>query len=165
MSPAPSPASSTTPCFSSLALDDVPRPDFADVALVPLPDGAPVDPAAWARAIFDVRAAPVWVRGAFVLRQALAPLIGVPPGESGVFDVARVEGEEALIVADDDHLDFRCGVAVDGSARLVRVTTAVRLHGWRGRAYFAPVQLAHGPIVQSMMRRAARSMARQGRQA
>lgn len=144
------------PHFSSLAFEDVPRPDHADVVVVPLPAGATTDPAAWARAIFDVRSTPLWVRAAFVARQTLAPLIGVSRGDRSVFDVARVEGEEALIVADEKHLDFRCAVGVDGAARLVRVTTVVRLHGWRGRVYFGPVRLAHGPVLTAMLRRAAR---------
>jgi len=151
-------AAPVQPHFSSLAFEDVPRPDHADVVVVPLPDGATTDPAAWARAPFDVRSTPLWVRAAFVLRQALVPLIGVSRGDQSVFDVSRVEGEEALIVADDTHLDFRCAVGVDGAARLVRVTTVVRLHGWKGRAYFLPVRLAHGPVLTAMLRRAARRM-------
>ncbi|WP_336706604.1 DUF2867 domain-containing protein [Oerskovia sp. USHLN155] len=151
-------AAPVKPHFSSLAFEDVPRPDHADVVVVPLPDGATTDPAAWARAIFDVRSTSLWVRAAFVLRQALVPLIGVSRGDQSVFDVSRVEGEEALIVADDTHLDFRCAVGVDGAARLVRVTTVVRLHGWKGRAYFLPVRLAHGPVLTAMLRRAARRM-------
>jgi hypothetical protein len=151
-------AAPVQPHFSSLAFEDVPRPDFADVAIIALPAGATTDPAVWARAIFDVRSTPLWVRAAFVLRQALVPLIGVARGDQSVFDVSRVEGEEALIVADDTHLDFRCAVGVDDAARLVRVTTVVRLHGWKGRAYFAPVRLAHGPVVTAMLRRAARRL-------
>lgn len=151
------------PRFSSLAFDDVPHPDHADVVVVPLPEGATTDPAVWARTIFAVGSAPWWVRAAFVVRQALAPLIGVGRGELGVFDVTRVQGEEALIAVDDTHLDFRCAVGVDAAARLVRVTTVVRLHGWRGRVYFAPVGLVHGPVVASMLRRAARRLGRPGR--
>lgn len=148
------------PRFSSLAFEDVPRPDHADVVVVPLPAGATTDPAVWARTIFDVGSAPWWVRAAFAARQALVPVIGVGRGKQGVFDVARVQGEEALIVADDTHLDFRCAVGVDAAARLVRVTTVVRLHGWRGRVYFAPVRLVHGPVVTSMLHRAARRLGR-----
>ncbi|MEV7963018.1 DUF2867 domain-containing protein [Oerskovia paurometabola] len=89
---------------------------------VPPEDGATTDPAAWVRAIFDVRSTPLWVRAA--------------------------------------HLDFRCAVGFDGAARLVRVTTVVRLHGWKGRAYFVPVRLAHGPVLTAMLRRAARRLGR-----
>jgi hypothetical protein len=31
----------------------------------------------------------------------------------------------------------------------------VRLHGWRGRLYFAPVKLVHPSVVRGMLRRAA----------
>jgi hypothetical protein len=39
---------------------------------------------------------------------------------------------------------------------MLRVTTAVWLHGWRGRLYFAPVAVLHDPVTRSMMRRAIR---------
>jgi hypothetical protein len=42
----------------------------------------------------------------------------------------------------------------------VRVTTAVRLKGRRGRLYFAPVQLAHPVVVMSMLRSTRRRLAR-----
>lgn len=70
-----------------------------------------------------------------------------------------MHGEEALIVADERHLDFRVAVGVDSRANLLRVTTVVRLHGWRGKVYFAPVRLLHGPVVQAMLRRAIRRLA------
>lgn len=142
------------PILVSLVFEDIPAPDFADVALRSFPPGSPIDPETWARAIFSVSLAPSWVRWLLGLRQMVSPLIGVRRAPSRVFDVRRVVGEEALIVADDRHLDFRVGVGVDPVARLVRVTTAVRLHGWRGRIYFAPVRLLHGPVVQAMMSRA-----------
>lgn len=44
--------------FRSLAFADVRRPDFADVVVVPKHPSTPDDPAAWARAIFDVASAP-----------------------------------------------------------------------------------------------------------
>jgi hypothetical protein len=147
------------PAFRSLALDEVPRPDHLDVIAVPLPPGASTDPALWARTIFSIDSTPVWVRLAFGVRQLLAPLIGIRRGEPGtVFAVRRVVGEEALMVAFDRHLDFACGVGVDADRRLVRVTTTVRLHGWRGRVYFAPVGLVHPVVVRAMLRRAARRL-------
>ena len=130
--------------------------------MIPKPPRTPDDPAVWARAMFAPAAAPGWVRVLFALRAALAPLLGLEGAPRGVFDVQRVEGEEALISADDRHLDFRCAVGVDVEARLVRVTTAVRLHGWRGRVYFAPVRLAHPAVVDAMARRAARRLATTG---
>ena len=145
----------TLPRFASLAFDDIPRPDHADVAVVPLPPRATTDPAEWARVIFDRGSIPVWVKALFVARQALVPVLGIPQGERGVFGVRKVVGEEALIAADDVHLDWRTGVGVDAAAGLVRLTTAVRLHGRRGRLYFAPVRLLHPPIVRAMLTRAA----------
>jgi hypothetical protein len=151
------------PAFRSLALDEVPRPDHVDVIAVPLPTGASIDPTIWTRTIFSIGSTPVWVRLAFALRQLLVPLIGVRRGNPDtVFAVRRVEGEEALMVASDRHLDFACGVGVDAGRRLVRVTTAVRLHGWRGRLYFAPVGLVHPAVVRSMLRRAARRLTPRG---
>lgn len=147
------------PCFDSLALRDIAAPDHADVVLVPLPAGAPTDPTVWAEAIFSPASAPVWVKALFGVRQALVGLIGVRRGPSDVFAVRETLGPEALLAANDRHLDFRAGVAVDEAARLVRVTTTVRLHGWRGRLYFAPVRLLHGPVTQAMLRRAARRLA------
>ncbi|RVW09030.1 DUF2867 domain-containing protein [Prescottella agglutinans] len=142
------------PAFWSLALDDIPRPDYVDVIAAPLPPGATDDPRVWAEAVFAVGSTPVWIRLAFALRQLLVPLIGVPRGGRDVFAVSRVQDGEALISVDDRHLDFRAGVAVDTEARLVRLTTVVRLKGWRGRVYFAPVSAVHPVVVRSMLRRA-----------
>jgi len=151
--------SDEAPAFRSLALDEVPRPDHLDVIGVPLPEGASTDPALWTRTIFSIESTPIWVRLAFGLRQLLVPLIGVRPGDPDTaFAVTRVVGEEALVEASDRHLDFAAGVGVDAERGLVRLTTAVRLHGWRGRLYFAPVALVHPAVVRSMMRRAARRL-------
>ena len=148
------------PAFRSLALDAIPRPDHVDVVAVTLPTGATTDPAAWTAAIFSIASTPIWVRLLFGLRQLLVPLIGVRPGDPGTaFAVQRVAGEEALVAASDRHLDFAAGIGVDEERRLVRLVTVVRLHGWRGRLYFAPVALVHPAVVRSMMRRAARRLA------
>ena len=146
------------PQFHSLALAEITEPDFADVIVGILPPGASLDPRVWAETIFGIAGAPRWVRAALRLRQLLAPLIGVRRASNIVFAVKQIEGEEALIFAPDSHLDFACGIGVDAAARLVRVTTAVRLHGWRGRLYFAPVSLLHPMVVQSMLKRASRTL-------
>lgn len=146
------------PALRSLVLDEMPRPDWADVVLEPLPDGASTDPEVWARAIFDIRSSPRVVVALMALRQLLVPLIGVTPGKRSVFAVQRVSGEEAFIRADDRHLDFCAAVGVDPVRRTVRVTTAVQLHGWRGRVYFTPVSVLHDPITRSMMRSAGRRL-------
>ena len=150
------------PAFRSLALDELPDPDHVDVIAMRIPPGTVTDPDTWARTIFSTAAAPVWVRIAFGLRQALVPLIGVRPGDPATaFAVRRVVGEEALLAESDRHLDFTCGVGVDARRGLVRVTTVVRLHGWRGRLYFAPVKLVHPSVVRGMLRRTARIIAEQ----
>ncbi|WP_309134128.1 DUF2867 domain-containing protein [Cellulomonas sp.] len=144
----------------SLALRDVPAPDYADAVIAPLPPGAPTDPAVWAREMFSLAAMPRWVAAALLLRQALVPLLRIPPAPRDAFAVTEVVGDEALLALDDVHLDFRCGVAVDAPARLVRVTTTVRLHGWRGRLYFGVVRLVHPVVVTAMLRRTVRRLAR-----
>lgn len=139
----------------SIAFDDIPEPDFADAAIVSIPGTSEIgDAASWARQIFSVDSAPTWVRLLLALLQALVGLIGIDKGDSSVFDVDRVVNDEALIAADDTHLDFRAAVSLDRSRRLVQVTTVVRLHGWRGRLYWMPVSILHGPVVRSMMKRA-----------
>jgi hypothetical protein len=148
-----------SPGFSSIAFDDIPAPDHADVVIVavppteaPLPDG----PEVWAHEIFDVRSVPRWVGLLFLVRQVVVRLVGIPRGDRSAFDIDRVSGGEALIAHDDRHLDFRCGVAYDPSTRLLRITTTVRLKGWRGRLYFAPVSVLHDPVTRSMAKAAVR---------
>ena len=148
----------TEPRYRSMVFDDIPVPDFADVHVVPLPPAAPLDPARWAREVFSPGAMPGWVRAAIALRQAVVPLLGLRPSPRDTFAVQAVRGEEALLCADEAHLDFRAGLAVDPDARLVRLSTAVRLKGWRGRVYFLPVRLLHGVVVQAMLRRASRRL-------
>lgn len=146
-----------------MAFDDIPAPDFADVVVVAVPPTRrPVttDPAEWARAVFSAPAVPLWAKLLIGVRQLVVGLIGVSRGDSTVFDVQAVRGEEALISMDDRHLDFRAGVAYDPERRLLRVTTVVRLKGWRGRVYFAPVSLVHNPMVRAMTRKAVRRAAR-----
>ncbi|MCL2454440.1 MAG: DUF2867 domain-containing protein [Micrococcales bacterium] len=147
------------PAFWSLALQDIPDPDFADVHVFPLPPGAPEDPAWWAEAIFAIDAAPLPVRALMRTRQVLVRLIGLKPSPADTFDVDEALGDEVLIAADEEHLDFRCGIGVDREHRLLRVTTTVRLHGWRGRFYFAPVSLVHPTLTRVMVNRVLRRAA------
>lgn len=154
--PAPAPAPAVAPGLVSLALRDLPRPDYCDVTVVPLPPGVSDDPAAWARAVFDIRRGPRWVLVLLALRQVAVRLIGLPPAPRDTFAVREVVGEEALLAFDDRHLDFRVGVGVDAERSLLRVVTAVRLHGQRGRAYFAPVRVAHPVVTAAMVRSALR---------
>lgn len=150
-------ARSIDPVFRSLAFDNIPAPDYADVLIIPLPAGADPDPWHWADAIFSLRSMPGWILALMALRQVLVRAVGIPTAPRTVFQVRAVEDEEALIAFDDAHLDFRCGVGVDAAAALVRVTTVVRLKGWPGRLYFAFVQPLHPLILKAMMRKAART--------
>lgn len=140
-----------------LALRACPRPDFCDTIVVGLPPGADADPAAWVERIFDGLAAPLWVRALFRVRNALAGLMGIAPGRPDLFAVDRVEGLEALVVARESHLDFFVSVAVDSPGRRLLATTAVVLHGWRGRLYWLPTSLLHGPVFTGMITRAIRA--------
>ena len=153
----------SAPVYRSLALEGVHRFDYGDVLLVSKPPGTTDDPRIWAETLFSVAAAPLWVRAAMGVRMALAPLLGLRPAPRGVFEVRAVVGEEALLAFDDKHLAFRCGVGVDAGGGVVRVTTVVILHGWRGRVYFTPVSLVHPLVVNAMLRRARRILAARGR--
>ena len=157
--PAPSSADRGRPAFRSLAFDGLTRFDYADVILVAKPPRTTDDPRAWAEALFAPASSPPWVKGAMGLRMALAPLLGLEAAPRGVFDVRRVEGEEALIEYADAHLTFRCGVGVDAAASIVRVTTVVTFSDWRGRVYFTPVSLLHPLVVHAMLRRTRRRLA------
>ncbi|WP_224165338.1 hypothetical protein [Arthrobacter sp. StoSoilA2] len=56
---------------------------------------------------------PRWVAAAIGLRQALAPLIGIPKAAQDTFKVTDQSGEEALIYVRDKHLNFAAAVGVD----------------------------------------------------
>lgn len=152
----------TAPTFRSLAFADVGRFDYGDVILASKPPGTTDDPRVWAETLFSPASAPLWVKAAMGVRMALAPLIGLESAPAGVFDVRRVEGEEALIEYVDAHLTFRCAVGVDAEAAVVRVTTVVTFNDWRGRVYFTPVSLAHPLVVNAMLHRTRRNLASRG---
>lgn len=157
--PATADRATPAPAFRSLALTRLPNADYVDVVFLDLPPGVTTDPVRWTQAVFSVRDTPAWIKALFVLREGLVPLIGVPHAPTDVFAVREVSGDEALVCAQDRHLDFAAGVGVDAEQGLVRLTTTVRLHGWRGAVYFAPVRLLHRPVCAAMLRRAARKLA------
>ena len=150
------------PSFSSLATREG-RFDYGDVIFAPLPPSVTSDPREWAETMFSRAAMPKLVQGLFGVRMLFAGMLGLRPAPSRVFEVREVRGEEALMAFDDDHLDFRCAVGVDAEARIVRVTTVVRLRGWRGRLYFAPVSLLHPVILRLMLRATRRALSSRGR--
>ncbi|MEZ4219950.1 MAG: DUF2867 domain-containing protein [Polyangiaceae bacterium] len=150
------------PHFASMAFDDISAPDYADVILEPIPRELVDDDSdsrTWARRVFSIRSAPAWVVALMGLRQLLVGLAGIPRGTPDQFRVKAIRGDEALLSVDDPHLSFRAAVGVDHQRRLLRVTTVVRLNGWRGRIYFAPVSILHPVILRAMMRRALRNAA------
>ena len=138
-----------SPCFRSLAFREIPTPDYADVCLAVLPDGASTEPAEWAERLFSLESVPCWVAAAMGLRQALVPLIGIPKAPRDTFRVTDKSDEEALIFVRDKHLDFAAAVGVDPVGRLIRVTTAVVLKGWRGKLYFSVVRPVHPIVVKA----------------
>ncbi len=144
---------------SSAVFEILSRPDWADTVVEPVPTGIDADASTWAKEIFSVRSSPRWVKGLLGLRQALVRLIGVRPAQAGVFAVTAVVGNEAIIDHDERHLRFVVGAGVDRERHLLWVTTAVRLHGRRGRLYFVPVRFLHDPVTRSMMRAAIRRLA------
>ncbi len=148
------------PALRGLAFEGWTRFDYGDVMLASLPPRATTDPRVWAETLFSPATAPLWVKAAMGLRIVFAPLLGLEGAPRGVFDVDRVQGDEALIEYVDAHLTFRCGVGVDAATAVVRVTTVVRFNDWRGRVYFTPVSLLHPLVVISMLRRARRVLAR-----
>jgi hypothetical protein len=147
-----------------LLADALPRVDWTDAHAVACRPGLPTDPQVWADAVF--RDPPRWVLGLLGLREALVGLVGIARGGSSSFDtVARredaVAGEvaerEVLLGTDERHLDFRASVLRE-PGRVV-LSTVVRLHNARGRAYFALVKPVHPVIVRAMLTRAARRLA------
>ncbi len=148
------------PGFHSVALDSMPKPDFADVNLVPIPQRLQRvwgdDPAAAVRAIFDVQTVPKPVKALMLAREVFIRALRIDSAASDRhgFRVAEVVNGEAYIRTVQPHLTFHVGVAAQD--RLLRLTTAVTLNDWRGRLYFLPVRLLHPPVVRAMMSRAAR---------
>ncbi|WP_448811477.1 DUF2867 domain-containing protein [Agromyces bauzanensis] len=152
------PAPSTSPAFWSLAFAEIADPDYADVAVGVLPAHATADPAAWARSLFSLRSLPLWLIALVGMRQALAPIVGLPRVPRDRFRVHYVVGDEALLAVDDRHLDVRVGVGVDEEHGIVRVVTAVRMKGWRGRLFMVPVRMVHPHLVNAMISRSRRNL-------
>lgn len=139
------------PTFHSLAFRNQPPPDWADVVLTALPSRSTGSAQYWAEQVFSFEHGPKPVLVLLMLRQQLVRLLGINQSSPDVFAVREVQGDEALIVAEEPHLTFRCAVGVDHGSGLLRVTTAVWLHSRRGKLYFAPVSVLHDPVTRSMM--------------
>lgn len=145
-------------CMLDEALRRCPDPDVIDTQAVRLPPNAPTDPRGWVRQIFSPDSLPRWTLPLFAARQLAAPLVGARRESSmdAAFGVQQADDVSALVVNRDRHLDFWCVVAVDAERDLLSLTTVVKLHGWRGRLYWAPVGMLHASVTRGMLHRAVR---------
>ena len=138
----------------SLALRDIPIPDYCDVVIVPPGGVEESDPRVWAEAIFAHENTPLGSRGLRALRDETVRLFDMVPPPQKEFVADEVVGSEALIVDDDDKLAVRIGVALLPGGELLQVTTAVKDKTVRGRLAFAPRRLMHAAAVNTLARRA-----------
>jgi hypothetical protein len=116
----------------------------------------PTDPAVWASAIFDEP--PRWVRALLVVREAVVGFVGIERAGRSAFTARDLTATEAIVGVDARHLDFRAVVSVEPTR--VVLTTLVRRHNPRGRAYFALVRRIHPVVVAAMLTRAATHLSR-----
>jgi hypothetical protein len=146
----------TAPSSTPLITGALARVDWTDAYAVQALPGTPVDPQAWADAVF--RDPPGWVRAALELRELVVGLVGIDRAGAGAFDTHARTDDEVLLGTDSNHLDFRASVRRE-RARVV-LTTVVQLHNRRGRAYSALVRRVHPVVVRAMLDRAARRLSR-----
>lgn len=148
----PKPRAVPVPEGARLVRSAFDRLDFADAWQMPLLPSAPTDPQVWVDATFGRAGS---YRALLWARNQLAPLIGVEKADpQEAFTVVGRNGGEILLGSNASHLDFRASVLVEDG--ILTVSTVVRIHNRRGRAYMAAVRLAHPAIVRRMMRQAAR---------
>lgn len=143
-----------TSAVSSLALRDIPVPDYCDVVIVPTRGVQESDPRVWAEAIFSHENTPLSRRGLRALRDEAVRLFDMVPPPERQYVTDEVRGSEALIKDDDDKLSVRIGVALLPGGELLQITTAVKYRSVRGRLAFAPRRLMHAAAVHSLARRA-----------
>ena len=144
----------------SLALRDIPIPDYCDVVVVPTGGVEESDPRVWAEAIFAHENTPLGSRGLRALRDEAVRLFDMVPPPQKEFVADEVVGSEALIVDDDEKLTVRIGVALLPGGELLQVTTAVKYKTVRGRLAFAPRRLMHAAAVNTLARRAPTTLRR-----
>ena len=145
---------------ASIALRDIPVPDYCDVVIVPTGDCKETDPRAWAEAIFAHENTPLSTRGARALRDEAVRLLDMVPPPEKTYVVDDVEGGEALIRDDSEHLQVRIAVGVLPGGALLQVTTAVKYRSLRGRLLFAPRRVLHAAAVNTLARRAPTTLRR-----
>lgn len=147
-------ASTVPPPATSIALRDIPVPDYCDVVIVPTRGVAETDPRVWAEAIFSHENTPLSRRGLRALRDEAVRLFDMVPPPAKEYVTDEVRGSEALIADDDENLRIRIGVALLPGGELLQVTTAVKFLSVRGRLAFAPRRLLHAAAVNTLARRA-----------
>lgn len=139
---------------TSLALRDIPVPDYCDVVIVPTGGVDEPDPRVWAEAIFSHENTPLSQRGLRALRDEAVRLFDMVPPPAKEYVTDEVIGSEALIADDDENLRMRIGVALLPGGQLLQITTAVKFLSVRGRIAFAPRRLLHAAAVNTLARRA-----------
>ncbi|MFE5775403.1 hypothetical protein [Brachybacterium sp. NPDC056505] len=144
----------TSAAASSLALRDIPVPDYCDVVIVPTRGVDVEDPRVWAEAIFSHENTPLGTRGLRALRDEAVRLFDMVPPPEKQYVTDEVRGSEALIKDDDQNLSVRIGVALLPGGELLQVTTAVKYRSVRGRIAFAPRRMMHAAAVNALARRA-----------
>lgn len=145
---------------SSLALRDIPVPDYCDVVIVPTRGVEEPDPRVWAEAIFSHENTPLSRRGLLALRDEAVRLMDMVPPPEKEYVADEVRGGEALIKDDDENLRVRIGVALLPGGQLLQVTTAVKYRSLRGRIAYAPRRLMHAAAVNTLARRAPTTLRR-----
>jgi hypothetical protein len=142
---------------SRLLTGALPIVDWSDAYAVSFPGGPPGDPQQWADAIFH--SPPRWVSLLLGVREVLVRLVGIEAGGTHAFDTVDWNADEVLLGIDQSHLGFRASVLLE--SRRVVLSTVVRVHNRRGRAYSAVVRRIHPLVVRTMLARAARTVAAQ----
>ena len=148
--------------------------DLADAYAIRLTAHASTDPEQLARFIFLHQAH--WVGQLMRVRDAIVGRLGLKTaqqlqnapdvargGRIHIFKIYAKTAHEIVLGEDDSHLDFRLSVLVEpangaagGTPRLI-LSTVVHCHNRVGRAYIALIAPFHRAVIQSALRRAARS--------
>ncbi|WP_259557096.1 DUF2867 domain-containing protein [Brachybacterium sillae] len=152
-----------TGAAGSLALRDIPAPDYCDVVIVPTRGVDEPDPRVWAEAIFAHENSTLGARGLRALRDEAVRLLDMVPPPERTYVTNEVRGSEALIVDDTPDLRVRIAVALLPGGTLLQVTTAVQYRTLRGRLAFAPRRLMHAAAVHTLARRAPATVRRRAR--